>query len=219
MVFDHANNTDARGGTFNDIGRDHNVTIINQVIHISQSAWDSRYLPLSFGNDLSHPPPGLESSRPDGRLQIIASYHSQASPVVDNDAAVRLAVQITHLLMDRRDSANTHRDLIHELKSIHQTLALTGLAVQEYYGQPLGQSLVNAINPEVARCFIVLQELLCRVDGTWWGLGSTNISNLWRRVWWSRWDGDEFLLLKSKLIQSRKLLAGILMALHSYVLY
>jgi len=100
---------------------------------------------------------------------------------------------------------------------LQQILTLTGLAIHEYCDTPLGQSLAETMAPEVERCSLALQELLDQVNATWLSLAS--IGDLWRQIWWGRWDGDEFNLLRKKLSHSRQSLERFLMALHSYVLF
>ncbi|KIM84354.1 hypothetical protein PILCRDRAFT_87729 [Piloderma croceum F 1598] len=68
--------------------------------------------------------------------------------------------------------------------------------------------------PEVEQCLLILQELLDQADATWIGLAFTGIGDLWHHVWWGRWDGNEFALLRKKLSDSRQSLERFLMALH-----
>jgi hypothetical protein len=218
MVLNHSRNIDARGSTINSIGRDQTHTTIN-FIQISCSLFGSgqtRQPPLHFKEGRSPLPVSQNAIFSEERL--ISPLHPplDAGPIIDK--SVGLIVQITRLLHDRRDGSNSQRDLVHELKSLHQTLTLTGLAVQEYEGRPLGQSLANTITLEVGRCRVVLQELFDGINGTWLGLNITSIGSLWRPVWWGRWDGDELTSLKRNLFESRRSLEGFLMALHSCVL-
>ena len=217
MVLDHSNNTDARGCTFSNVGRDQtNTTIINISLFGPRPAsiHQQSHPPLHFTDDLSRPTAGLDSLS-QGRLVIRPYNSSDAGSIVDS--AVSLIVQITDLLIDRRDSSNKHRDLELELKSLHQTLTLTALGIQEYKDRPLGQSLAHTIAEETERCSMVLRELLDRVNDTWLGLSFTSIGDLWRPVWRSRWDGGELASLRLKLFGSRKSLVGFLVGLHSYV--
>lgn len=216
MAFSHSSNTDARGSTFNCIGRDqtHNRTTIIQINFSLFGSGQGSHLPIGFiDSDPSRPISGANTS-PTNR-QLVTINHFDAFS--DVDTAVGLIVQITHLLIDCRDTSNNHRDLAIELKSLHQTLTITGLAIKEYKGRPLGQSLANMIAPEVEQCCTVLREMLGRVNGTWLGLNNTTISSLWRPVWWRRWGGDEMVLLRRQLTHSRKALEGFLIAIHSYV--
>ena len=226
MVLNHARNVDARGGTFNNVQRDqhqtnnNNVTTFNRPniqISLNFSLFGSQtqnHLPPNFCNNLSEPSGHDTISQ--GRLLVTSSHSSDA--VSGIDSGIGLIVQITNLLIDHRDSSNTQRDLAVELKSLHQTLTLTGFAIQEYEDRPLGQSLAHMIAPSIERCCAVLQELFDRVSGTLLGLDLTRISDLWRPVWWGRWDGDELASLKKTLAEIRRLLESFLMALHSYVI-
>jgi hypothetical protein len=149
---------------------------------------------------------------------IVAPYQSSHS-ISTIDSTVNLIIQITNRLIDHTDSSNNHRDLQFQLKFLHQTLMLTRLAIQEYDGRQLGQSLANTITPEVVRCFIVLQEMLGSVIATCQGLSLTNIGYLWRPVWRRRWDGEELAVLRDKLSSRRESLGEFLVALHSYILF
>ena len=172
------------------------------------------HLPCNFSNDLSRPASDPEILSQRSLKHPITAYHpSEAVSTVETAAG--LIVQITNLLTD---SSNNCRALAFESKSLHQTLTLAGLAIREYGNRPLGQGLANTFAPEVERCRVVLLELLDRINGTRRGLAFTSISNLWRPVFGSRWDGNELASLKKKLCHIRRSLGGLLMALNSYVL-
>ena len=126
-------------------------------------------------------------------------------------------MQITGKLIDHRDVSVNHRDLEWQLKSLHQTLIMTGLAVDEYKNGPLGPCLIKVISTEIIRCCMVLQELLLKVNGTCMGLKFTKIGSFWRPVWWERWEGDEMISLRWQVSPSRKSFDSLLMALHSCV--
>lgn len=212
MDFDHPANFDARGGTFNNVHHDqHNNTTINVQIYFTLfgSKQTPHNVPLSSSNDQSRP------KLSQGKASVTSPHSSDTTSVIN--IAVGLIVQITDLLIDRRDRSNNRRDLSHELKSLQQTLTLTGLAIRAYEESPLGHCLAHAIAPEISRCCGVLRELLDRVHNTWLGLDLTTIGELWRPVWWGRWDGDELVSLKNKLSVVRKSFERVLMALHSYV--
>ena len=96
---------------------------------------------------------------------------------------------------------------------------MTGTTIQAYENAYLRHNLLNAVTPKVDQCWEVLEELLDRVNRTWWGFSQTSIEGLWRPVWWSRWYGDELALLRRKLRESRESLRVFLMGLNSYVLF
>ena len=219
MAFSGSRYTDASGSTFNDVGRDqtHNSSINNyQSIHVHLSVSGSgptlHHLLLDISDDVSSPASNSETvSR--GRVLSTTYHSSESETVFAVETVVGLIVQIMHLLIDRKHSASDRRDLELELKSLQQTLTLTGLAIQEYSDRPLGQSMANAITPHVEQCRVVLLDLLDRVNGTRQGLFSTNIRDLWRPVWW---DGEDLASLRMKLCRIRTSFGRLLMALNSY---
>jgi hypothetical protein len=222
MTSNHISYTDARGSNFNDVHRDqiwhhNNITINWPVIHVNLSlfglGWTHQSVPLSSGNDLSLPTSGFRILS--GGQPLVAPHHSFDS-ISAIGTAVNLIIKITSLLIDQTDSSNNRRDLVLELKLLHQILTLTGLAVQEYEIRPLGQGLAHTITPEIERCCTALQELLDKASSTWLGLNSTSMSDLWRPVWWGRWDGNKFALLKKELSDIRKSIEVFMVALHSY---
>jgi hypothetical protein len=221
MFFHQPNDVDASGSNFFDIGGDQ-TTVNNVNVHIHLSLFGSgrrpRHLHTSRNDDHDM---SWSNSGPDASPQESAPTGAVPSPATDLtvDTAVRLVVQITKLLVDRRGSLNTHRDLELKLKLLHQTLILTELAIQEYNDRLLGKILANTITPEVERCCIVLLELLDKVNCTRQGLASTSISNLWQPVFGSRWKGDELASLKTKLCRIQRSLGGFLMALNSCVFF
>ncbi|KIM74240.1 hypothetical protein PILCRDRAFT_709571 [Piloderma croceum F 1598] len=211
MALSHPTYTDARRSTFNDIGRDQNIT------HNTYIILGSLPKPYQFNHSAIHDSPQPSGHeilpRPQSRLHIGTNHISDIHFAVD--IAVGLIIRIARLLVDHEDPSNNRRDLKLELKLLYQTLTLTGLAIQEYNDRPLGQSLVNTIAPEVERSITVLSELLDKISGTGQGLLHTSISDLWRQVWWSRWAGDELASLKVELSHIRRLLGGFLSALNS----
>jgi len=105
------------------------------------------------------------------------------------------------------------------LKSLCQSLILTRSAIQVYEYTSLGQSLANAVYPDVEQCHVVLQEMLDKIIHYRGSLHSTSISGLWRQVWWSGWDGDELASSIMELSACQESLNKFLMALNSYVLF
>jgi hypothetical protein len=157
-----------------------------------------------------------ETSSPESALiRVFASLPADLAA----DTAVRLVIQITELSVDHKDLSDTYRDLEYELKLLHQTLILTGLAIREYNDRLLGESLANTIKPEMERCCMALLELLDKVNCTRQGLAFTSISDLWRPIFGSRWDGSELSSLKMQLGHIRRSLGGFLMALNSCALF
>ena len=229
MAFNHSNNVKANHCTFTDVGRDANVNLngrqavqvrISGPLSINFSLFGARQIPL----------PILHNDR--DTLTSILTTTSEITPQSTEvpdllyhlpegigaiAAATRLTVEIVTLLMVPQ-AEEPHKELRLELAALNESLVMTGAAMQEYKDRSLGQSLINAITPEVKRCRIVLEELFDRVSGTRWGLNHTSIQDLWPPVWWSRWSGDELVLLRTKLSQRRESLCGVLMALNSCVL-
>jgi len=163
MAFSHSKYTDARQSYFNEAGRDlHN----NYMIYLNFSLFGSRSVPHCAPVDIDHdlPQPDFSSETlSEGRLPN-AYRSSDAVALIGH--AVGLIVQITNILNDRRCSSNNPRDFVFQLKSLNELLTLAGFAIQVYNGRPLEQGLANAITPEVARCSIVLHEVLDRVKDT-----------------------------------------------------
>lgn len=127
--------------------------------------------------------------------------------------------KIEQMLVDPTRPPDYNHGLQEELRPLRQTLALTGLAINAYRYTPLGQSLANSINPEVEQCCTVLQELFDSLRSCRRSMFTTYIHDLWYHVWRSGWDEDEFTSLRMKLVKIRKSLEGLLMALHSYVIF
>src|SRR6266436_476452 len=167
MALSHPTYTDARRSTFNDVGRD------QYIIHNTYLIFGS--LPKPYDQRTSYDPPKPTSGHEtlSHGLYTAANRISEVHYAVDT--AVGLIIQIASLLVDHEDSANNCRDLKLELKSLYQTLTLTGLAIQEYIDKPLGRSLASTITPDVERCTALLSELLDKVSGTGQGLLHTSI--------------------------------------------
>jgi hypothetical protein len=189
ISIDHSNYTDARGSNFSDVHRDqiqyHNNITINFSLFSSRQTQTHNHIALDCSNDLS-PSTSDADILSRRRPLIIASHDSHHSVDTASGSAIGtsigLIIQITSLLTGRGNSSNSHRDLESELKSLQQTLTLTGLAVQEYETRPLGRSLAHAVTPEIGRCCAILQKLRDSANGTLLGLNCTSISDLWRSV-------------------------------------
>ena len=207
MAFSHSNHIDASRSTFSDFGHDqinNNVRVNQTIINIS----------LSGSGHTLHHLLGPTSALPQGVL--IPKYHSPAVVSIV-DTTVSLVVNIVGLL--HVESSDKYRRLEGELKSLCQSLILTRSAIQVYEYTSLGQSLANAVYPDVEQCHVVLQEMLDKIIHYRGSLHSTSISGLWRQVWWSGWDGDELASSIMELSACQESLNKFLMALNSYVLF
>jgi hypothetical protein len=216
MPLHHSNNIDARGSTINNIGRDqtyNNTTVYQSTTQINISLFGSHPLSDALSRPILVPDSEPPETLPPRSLPLTTSPRPNTVTVVE--IAIGLVVKITGRLIYHSDSSNNHLDL--QFKSLHQTLTLAACAIKVYSDRPLGQSLANTIGAEAEHCYILLLELLGKVDDTRVGLNLTGIRGLWRPVWWCRWDGGEFALLGRKLSGIQESLEGFLMALHSYV--
>jgi hypothetical protein len=211
MALSHSQYVDTRQSTFNNVLGNQTNQTFNITIVSSAPEWT-----LSSLDDVVQRPTSSPESVSQRKVHAL-KYHFEASSA--GDIAIGLIVKIMQLLIVHIRSSDNHRDLKLELESLHQSLTLTGLAIQTYQHSPLGKNLAKNITPEVMQCRVALQELLNKVSGTWRGLNSTNISDLWFSVWWSRWEGDELASLRLQLSESRKSLDAILKALNSYVCF
>lgn len=209
MALSHSYYPDARQSTFNDVrgsqtNESYNITIISsapdRILH--------QLLPkLDDVVQKSTPSPGGLSQR--------ITYQFEANSA--GDIAIGLIIEIMQLLISQRQFSDNHRDLELELESLYQSLILAGLAIQSYQYSPLGRHLANTITPEMKQCRVVLQELLNKVSATRQSFDSTCISNLWYRIWRSRWEESELVSFRLRLSESRRALEAFLKALNSYV--
>jgi hypothetical protein len=198
---------DACGSTFNNVGRDQITINQTNIVNISLSD-PTLTIPFLKPNE-DQPPPRNASPRASPQRTHCSST-SYTSEAVD----ITTGLIATILCLFRGGPSLEHQHLEIELKWLCQSLLLTRMAVLGYTHTPLGPGLAKTINPEVERCQAVLQELLNGFKGTWQGLESTSISNLWPQVWWS---GDDDLRIK--LAACRKSTDVFLMALNSYGFY
>jgi hypothetical protein len=139
--------------------------------------------------------------------------------VLDVDTATGLIAEITCFLIGRKCSSDYRQDFVAELESLHQLLTLTSLTIQKYGNTPLGQSLVNMINPEIKQCSAALQKLVDSTNGTWLDFTITSVGGFWRRIWCGELRGDGLAPLRKQLSHSRQSLQVLLITLHSYVLH
>jgi hypothetical protein len=98
------------------------------------------------------------------------------------------------------------------LKPLHQTLFLTGIAIQAYEDTPLGPNLAVSIGPEVEQCQVILQYMLDSINCYRRILYSTPIRDLWPQVLWS---GSKVHELAWKLSARQRSLGQFLVALNS----
>ena len=212
-AFARVNTLDARGSTFNNVGRDQ-ITNNNWFFFGSCHRCTHCQLPLNPNYN-----PSRATTGPDFLPQgsHLVTYRSDAIP--DIEATTGVIDQITHYLYDHKYSSNDHHDLVVELESLHQTLILTKLTVKKYDNTPLGQSLANTITPEVKLCSVTLQELVDSIGSTCLGLSFTSIYGLWWQIWWAMLGADEFASLRKRMSYSRQSLQHLLVTMHSYVLF
>ena len=215
MVLDHSQNADASGSTFNQVGGNQTnstVTIVHNHYNIALFGPRSQHLLVPIHKTIQvETAEATPYTRPQisSQLQLISRPPS-FTPI---QSSITLIVQIITLLLDYGDLSDAFRELRLELKTLHQNLVLTSLAIEEYESRRLGPGLVNIAIPQAEKCHAVLQELYDKVDNTQQGLNKTMIDSLWRSVWWSRWY-DELVPLKAELSRARKSLAGFLLTLH-----
>ena len=202
---------DARHSTINRVGRDQMVNHHYHILYISPGSLRlrSRRIADNIGNNLSLPVDNTETLLPPNLM-----VYSSSAAVAIVHSATSLIETVAELLMDYRQSPSGYWDLALELESLKKTLTLCRLIIHKYNDKPLGQSLTNAITPEVLACFFVLQELINSVD-TCVDFSLTSIGGWCHQIWWNMFDGDEFTSVRKKLCRSRQLLQGLLMALHS----
>lgn len=202
-------NVDARGGTFNDVGRDqYNLQLI---INGPTSERTVSGILRDFGLV-----PQLLTAGPATlpRRDVLARAHHHYGADLAGDIATSLTVKILQLLIDRRESSDD-RALVQELKTLQQTVTLVGLAIQTYEYTPLGRNLANNIIPEVEQCCVVLDELFQKINNYREGLYLTSIRNLWHQVRRSGSEVDGLSLLRARLSLHQRLLGEFLVALNS----
>ena len=220
MAFRNRAYVDARHSTINQAGRDqttvHNHFVVNNNIYIFPQSSRQRphYVSSNHPSLTSIGSPGTSPKR-----RLITYSPSDVVSIIDT--AVSFIDQIADiLLMENTQLSSTgHRDLALELESLQKTLTTSRLVIHKYDDQPLGQSLSNAIAPEVVQCLLALGELVESVDRVWPDFSITSIGGLCRHLWWTTLVRNELCLLRKKLSYSRQSLQGLLMALQSYVLF
>jgi hypothetical protein len=217
MSVSRARYVDARQSTFNQAGRDlHNHHTVQYHIHVSpgNSQQGSHRVAIDITNNTLSQRPSPDSS---AQRQLVR--YPSSDVVLDVDTATGLIDEITCFLIGRKRSWSNRRDLVAELESLHQLLTLTNLTIQKYGNTPLGQSLVNMIDPEIKQCSAALQKLVDSVNGTWLDFTITNVSGFWRRIWCGELGGDKLASLRKQLSHSRQSLQVLLVTLDSYVLH
>ena len=222
-MFHHANRIDASQSHFSNVGRDqHNVggdqnivahdqhiagrdqliQTINMSIHGPASQETIQYLLGSVVHPKQLPPSSSHV--------IIASHHNRSAC----DVASNIIVEIKRLLVDLTKFSVDYQYLRDLLNSLHQTLFLTGLAIQGYEDTPLGPNLAVVVVPVVEQCQVILQYMLDSIESYRRILYSTPIRDLWPPVLWST---SKVLELVWKLSAHQRALGQFLVALNSQV--
>jgi hypothetical protein len=99
-----------------------------------------------------------------------------------------------------------------ELKALHNILLLLDNVLRRQKSTPLGQILVNVIEPEVIRCRIAMTDFYTKINRYRETLDST-IAKLWRRVAWAAlYEARSF---RQALTAHRTTLTMLLVALNS----
>jgi hypothetical protein len=220
MAFSHSRYIDVNISNFYDIGRDYNanssVHLDNRTIHIYVSGSDAAthvLQGLNASDKLPSSTSRLDTLSP-GVTVIPVCHTSTVSSGVD--IATGLIVKIMQLLINHGAFSENCQDLKHDLQSLYQLLALTGLATEAYRFTPLGHNLAGAINPEIQQCRMLLQDVLDKAQSCQLALNATRINGLWGQVWSRGWDRAELASLRIKLATHRESFRRFLMALHSY---
>ena len=203
-MFSHASQIDASRSQFSNVGRDQHVfyqtiladkvsqEIINQALH-------------------NFCPNGRELPSPSSTAVITqyTPHHNQRTC----EEACNLIVEITRLLVDSTKFPNEYRYPQRlSLKTLHETLVLTGLAIQVYENTPLARNLNHSIGPDIQKCHDILQDMLDTIDSYRQRLYLTSIYSLWPRVLWS---GSEVQKLAWRLSALQFSLGQFLVALNS----
>src|ERR1700683_4814652 len=154
-MLSHSRQIDARRSKFANAGRDqYNTQNINIIIAKSSP----EQILHGLLRNLDGPPSSTSSSETlSQRGFSYRAHHSGTGSA--GDIAASLIVKIVQLVINHTASPDDYRGLKQQLELLHQTLTLTGLAVQTYEYTPLGQNLADSIIPEVEQCCDVLQEL------------------------------------------------------------
>lgn len=207
MVLDHSYN--ASGSTFNSVGGNQINNYYNSTILNYCSSFSGCNLPGPLLQFTASSGTRIQRSR-------TTDCSTDSNAVFFIGIADRLISHISNSLVGRTDSLNLH-GMERLLEGLQQILFLTGRAIFVYHDSPLGQSLANAITPEVERCCVLLSELLNKVRDTRVGLIYTRISAVWHQVFGTQWD--ELASFKRGLYRNWSALGTFLMALNSYVLF
>ena len=207
--FDHASNIDTRDSSFNGVGRDQtNIYYVYNLVS-----------PELHGQAVLHRPGPVSSLQtphsetPSGTIVLRPTFRSAASS--SHDIAARLIIEIVQLLMTS-DNSDQFRDLKEDLKTLQQTLDLTGLAIDAFQCIPLGRILASTIGNETEQCIGVLQEFRSAIRAHQQVLSSTRINVPWNRVG-SGWKSGEIRMWREKLSACQKSLEECLQVLDLYV--
>jgi hypothetical protein len=212
MMFSDSGYIDACGSHFSDIGHDqHNVGrdqyIVGRDQHIHLSIAET-----TPHETVQHVLRRLPQQQPfsfSSFAAVLASHHNR-TPC---DLASNLIHEIMQLLVDLTKFSVDYlylQELL--LKPLHQTLFLTGYALQLYEDTPLGPNLAAVISPEVEKCCRSLQHILDCIDRYRLTLHSTPMLAFRLPALWS---GSKVHELAWKLCYHQRQLGQFLVALNS----
>jgi hypothetical protein len=186
-------------------------------LHLSDASHSCIGLPSSH---VSHNNSNLptSSSHPETPNIFFAPALSSLTALESISISTSLVSQLADLLTVSQQPLK-HMGLRIKLQCLRYLLVHIRDAIHEYEDRPLGPGLISVITPEVNRCREVLELAMGIVNHTQQALNpATTIRNLhqWCQVSPRSWD--DFTTLEIILTLSQKGLAGLLMALRSYVL-
>ena len=197
-MFHGCGHIDASRSHFSNVGRDQHIQTINLSVAETTSHETVQKVLLSLPQQS---PFSLSTA-------VLTSHHNRSTC----DVASNLIVEITRLLDDLTKFSVDYCYIQELFKRLHQTLFLTGLAIQVYEDTPLGPNLIASIHPEVEQCCLLLQDILDSIDRYRRILYSTPIRDLWPRVLWS---GSKVHELTWKLSTRQRSLGRFLVSLNS----
>jgi hypothetical protein len=206
-MFSHVSHIDANQSQFSNVGRD-KYTVAHQtnlILASNRSQAALQHVLRSFC-------PSGQEVPPSPSTMIITRYTPH-----DNrracEAACNLIVEITRLLVDLTKFSDDYQySQKLSLNPLHDTLFLTGLAIQAYENTPLAQNVNLVISPDIQKCHLILQGMLDTVDSYRQSLYRMPIYKLWPEVLWS---GSEVQKLAWKLSIPKSSLGQFLVALNS----
>jgi hypothetical protein len=170
---------DAAGSHFSTVGHDqHNVG------HDQYMVGRDQHIHFSIAETALHEtvqhalrsPPQQQPFSFSSATAVFASHHNH-TPC---NLASSLVHKIMWLLVDLREFSVNYlylQELL--LKPLHQTLFLTGYALQLYKDTPLGPNLLTIINPEAEKCCLLLRNMLNSINCYRLSLYSTQMAAFW----------------------------------------